>query len=82
MRLTCMFHLFALIGSNTGALLLHRRPQVLTTTGATLPVKEIAAVAKAAGAMVVVDGAQSMGMELNVTELGAGSPKIICGTKH
>lgn len=43
---------------------------VTTTHGLTFPVKEIAAVARAHGAITVVDGAQALGMAVNVTELG------------
>ncbi len=45
---------------------------VAWTTGALLPVAEIAALAHAAGATVVVDGAQAVGaIPVNVAELGA-----------
>jgi len=43
---------------------------VTTTTGATLPIKDIASMAHSHGVIVVVDGAQAFGMNVNVTDLG------------
>lgn len=56
---------------------LHRKTRVVSlsevtyTTGLRLPVEEIAALATAAGALLVVDGAQSIGaLDVDVTRLG------------
>lgn len=43
---------------------------VTTTTGAALPIKEIAAMAHSIGVIVVIDGAQAFGMKVDVTDLG------------
>lgn len=43
---------------------------VTTTHGLTFPIKAISELAHRKGALVVVDGAQAMGMSVNVTELG------------
>ena len=43
---------------------------VLTTTGMTLPVKDIATMARARGVRVVIDGAQALGTIVNFTALG------------
>ena len=44
--------------------------QVTTTTGATLPIKEITSMAHSHGVIVIIDGAQAFGMNVNVTDLG------------
>ena len=44
---------------------------VTTTHGMVLPIAKLAVLAHAHGALLVVDGAQAMGMAVNVTELGA-----------
>jgi selenocysteine lyase/cysteine desulfurase len=43
---------------------------VLTTTGMTLPVMEIAAMARARGVRVIIDGAQALGTTVDATALG------------
>ena len=43
---------------------------VTTTHGLAFPIADISALAHSYGALVVVDGAQALGMEVNVTELG------------
>lgn len=43
---------------------------VTTTHGLAFPIKAIAALAHSKGAIVVVDGAQAMGMPVNVSDLG------------
>jgi isopenicillin-N epimerase len=43
---------------------------VTTTTGATLPIKEISAMAHSMGVIVVIDGAQAFGMQVDVSDLG------------
>eukprot|EP00462_Mataza_sp_D1_P021520 CAMPEP_0175127096 /NCGR_PEP_ID=MMETSP0087-20121206/4208_1 /TAXON_ID=136419 /ORGANISM="Unknown Unknown, Strain D1" /LENGTH=316 /DNA_ID=CAMNT_0016409059 /DNA_START=176 /DNA_END=1123 /DNA_ORIENTATION=+ len=44
---------------------------VLTTSGQTLPVKEITAMAHSKGISVIIDGAQAFGNLVNVTDIGA-----------
>ena len=43
---------------------------MLTTTGFTLPVTEITAMAKKHGVAVVLDGAQALGIAINATAIG------------
>ena len=44
---------------------------VTTTHGLVLPIKELAQLAHSRGAILVVDGAQALGMPVNVTAMGA-----------